>query len=190
MLLLKEPKTKTSVRKIYLPKTVAEMLIKAKEEQENLKELIGDEYTDYNLVFAFNNGRPIEARNITKAFEKLIEENDLPRVVFHSLRHSSISYKLKLTGGDIKAVQGDSGHAQVKMVTDVYSHVFEDDRVKNARLIEETFYSGRNGNTEAESVDVKEPVPEQPEETDAEKLLKLLQKPEMAALVKTLAGSL
>ena len=190
VLLLKEPKTKTSVRKIYLPKTVAEMLIKTKQEQDNLKELVGDEYTDYNLVFAFNNGRPIEARNITKAFEKLIEDNDLPRVVFHSLRHSSISYKLKLTGGDIKAVQGDSGHAQVKMVTDVYSHVFEDDRVKNARLIEETFYSGRNGSTEAEPVDVKEPVPEQLEETDAEKLLKLLQKPEMAALVKTLASSL
>ena len=76
------------------------------------------------------------------------------------------------------------------MVTDVYSHVFEDDRVKNTRLIEETFYSGRNGSTDEETVVKKEPVPEQAEETDAEKLLKLLQKPEMAALVKTLASSL
>lgn len=51
-LVLKEPKTKTSVRKIFLPKTVAEMLVKRYEEVENLKELFGDEYTDYNLVFA------------------------------------------------------------------------------------------------------------------------------------------
>ena len=36
--------------------------------------------------------------------------------------------KLKLTGGDIKAVQGDSGHAQSKMVTDLYFHIFDDDR--------------------------------------------------------------
>jgi len=41
----------------------------------------------------------------------LIADNDLPPVVFHSLRHSSITYKLKLNGGDIKAVQGDSGHS-------------------------------------------------------------------------------
>lgn len=59
-LVLKEPKTKTSVRKIFLPKTVAEMLVKHREEQDNLKELFGDEYTDYNLVFASSCGRPIE----------------------------------------------------------------------------------------------------------------------------------
>ena len=33
----------------------------------------------------------------------------------------SVTYKLKLNGGDIKAVQGDSGHAQADMVTEVYS---------------------------------------------------------------------
>lgn len=38
--------------------------------------------------------------------KRLIEKNNLPKVVFHSFRHSSITYKLKLNGGDIKAVQG------------------------------------------------------------------------------------
>ena len=193
-LVLKEPKTQSSVRKVFLPRSVAEMLVKTKQSQEELKTLIGDEYIDYNLVFAFNNGRPIESNNINKAFQKLIEENDLPKVVFHSLRHSSISYKLKLTGGDIKAVQGDSGHAQVKMVTDVYSHIFEDDRRNNAQLIEEKFYSGRKECTSKSPAPANAPetVKEEdgPTETDAEKLLKLLQNPEMAALVKTLAKSL
>ena len=32
----------------------------------------------------------------------------------------SVTYKLKLNKGDIKAVQGDSGHSQTDMVTDVY----------------------------------------------------------------------
>ena len=48
----------------------------------------------------------------------------------------SLSYKLKLNGGDIKSVQGDSGHAQVKMVTDVYSHILDDDRRNNAKISE------------------------------------------------------
>ena len=41
---------------------------------------------------------------------------------------------------DIKAVQGDSGHAQVNMVTDAYSHISDDDQRKNAELFEEAFY--------------------------------------------------
>lgn len=56
-------------------------------------------------------------------------------MVFHSLRHTSVTYKLKLSGGDIKAVQGDSGHAQADMVTEVYGHILDEDRKKNARLI-------------------------------------------------------
>ena len=55
--------------------------------------------------------------------------------MFHSLRHTSVTYKLKLNGGDIKAVQGDSGHSQINMVTDVYSHSIDDDRRKNAELL-------------------------------------------------------
>ena len=78
--------------------------------------------------------------NVVLRFGVSIKENDLPPVVFHSLRHSSITYKLKLNGGDIKSVQGDSGHAQVKMVTDVYSHILDEDRRLNAQRFEETFY--------------------------------------------------
>ncbi len=47
----------------------------------------------------------------------------------------SVTYKLKLSGGDIKAVQGDSGHAQADMVTEVYGHILDEDRKKNARLM-------------------------------------------------------
>lgn len=142
VLVLKEPKTEMSKRKVYLPRTVAKMLVERKKEQEKLKELFGDEYTDYGLVFAYHNGRPMESQNINRQFNKLIRDNGLPKVVFHSLRHSSITYKLKLNGGDMKSVQGDSGHSQLKMVADVYSHIIDEDRCMNAQRFEEAFYSG------------------------------------------------
>ena len=41
--------------------------------------------------------------------------NNLREVVFHSLRHSSATYKLKLSKGDIKATQGDTGHKSADM---------------------------------------------------------------------------
>lgn len=112
-------------------------------------------------------------------------------MVFHSLRHSSITYKLKLNGGDIKAVQGDSGHAQVKMVTDVYSHILDDDRRNNAMLFEDAFYSGAGKDpTKQEPESQPETAPAADVSADTATLLKLLQNPEMAALLKTLAKSL
>lgn len=187
VLVLKTPKTASSVRKIFLPKTVAQMLAKRKEEIENLKRLFGDEYTDYNLVFAHSNGRPMESQIINRALHKLIADNNLPKVVFHSLRHSSITYKLKLNGGDIKAVQGDSGHAQVKMVTDIYSHILDEDRKANAQRFEEEFYCKQKPK------ELKAPESqEEAQESSEEQILlhKLLSNPETAALLKTLAQSI
>lgn len=43
---------------------------------------------------------------IRDSLNKLIKQHDLPQIVFHSFRHMSVTYKLKLNGGDIKAVQG------------------------------------------------------------------------------------
>ena len=177
---LKTPKTESSIRKVFLPKTVAEMLTETRKKQLEVIEALGDEYKDFNLVIAGPLGMPVEGSRINDAFGRLIERNNLPKVVFHSLRHSSITYKLKLNGGDIKAVQGDSGHSQSKMVTDLYSHILDDDRRQNAQLFEEAFYSNRGAETPAPA----------PDAGDAAMLMKLLQNPEMATLIKTLAKSL
>ena len=127
---LKLPKMESSIRKVFLPKSVAEMLVEWKKGQDKIKETLGEEYMEYNLVMATTFGLPVGTSSIRKALNDLIKEHNLPPVVFHSLRHTSVTYKLKLNGGDIKAVQGDSGHSQINMVTDVYSHIIDDDRLK------------------------------------------------------------
>lgn len=133
---------------------------------------------------------PTEQTRITELFAELIEKNDLPKVVFHSLRHSSITYKLKLNGGDIKSVQGDSGHAQAQMVTDQYSHILDDDRRNNAALFEKAFYSGKGADSiEASKEAAKEAAP-LPSNVDPELVAKILANPEMAALLTSLAKSI
>lgn len=139
-LVLKKPKTQTSIRRIWLPTTVAEMLVAWKAQQDEMKEYLGGEHLDFGMVIAQPNGRPLEGQIISRAFNELIRANELPDVVFHSLRHSSTTYKLKLNHGDMKAVQGDTGHAQLKMVSDVYSHILDEDRRYNAAKFEEAFY--------------------------------------------------
>ena len=142
-LVLKSPKTESSVRKVYLPRTVALALREVKSTQDALKLLIGDEYADYGLVIAHEDGRPYEERQIAALLRKLIAENDLRPVVFHSLRHCSASLKLQIGGGNIKAVQGDTGHAQARMVTDLYAHTHNEDRRRLAQKVDEDFFQKR-----------------------------------------------
>lgn len=74
---LKKPKTDSSIRKLWLPKTLAYILREWKKHQYELKELLEEEYTDYNLVVALNNGRPCESRVLLKAFEALREKAEI-----------------------------------------------------------------------------------------------------------------
>lgn len=151
VLVLKTPKTESSVRKIYLPVTVIVALKEEKRRQEALKRDLGDEYQDFDLVVAQANGRPVEERFIAKEFAEFIEANGLKKAVFHSLRHSSTFLKLKYSGGDIKAVQGDTGHTQANMVTDVYSHIMNEDRKRLARKMDSEFFQPSEESRETEA---------------------------------------
>ena len=139
-LVLKTPKTETSNRTVWLPTTLAQLLVQYKKDQQELKEFLGSAYNDYNLVIALENGNPVESRIVRNRFTMLCEEHNFETVVFHSLRHLSTKYKLKMTHGDIKSVQGDTGHAEAEMVTDVYSEIVDEDRRLNAKKLDEEFY--------------------------------------------------
>ncbi len=183
-LVLKHPKTESSNRTIWLPKTLAYILRDWKAKQDKLKEFMGEEYTDYNLVLALETGRPCEDRVIGNQFARLKKSAGLPDVVFHSLRHSSTTYKLKLNHGDIKATQGDTGHAQASMVTEVYAHILDEERKINAQKFEMAFYASpdmRGVERELNSPKEAEPA------VDLQKLVAQLQEnPELAAQLKAL----
>lgn len=83
-----------------------------KDQQDVLKAALGPAYTDFNMVLAHEDGRPYEERQIADKLRRFHQKHNLPPVVFHSLRHCSTSVKLQISGGNIKAVQGDTGHAK------------------------------------------------------------------------------
>ena len=187
---LKSPKTDSSKRKVFIPKSVAQCLIDLKKNQEEIIEALGNEYQNYNLVMATTFGLPIGDSYLRTKMQDIIDELGLPDVVFHSLRHTSVTYKLKLCGGDIKAVQGDSGHAQADMVTEVYGHILDEDRRKNAELMENAFYNKENLNPQMKAQDEGNSTITVPDGVDAELLMKVLGNPEMAALLTSLAKTM
>ena len=102
------------------------------------------------------------------------------------MRHSSTTYKLKLNHGDLKATQGDTGHAEIDMITKVYAHILDEDRKINAQKFESAFYAV---NRDLRNV---QPPQEQPQAAtlDLAALIDQLQKsPELAqTLAALIAG--
>ena len=103
------------------------------------------------------------------------------------MRHSSTTYKLKLNHGDIKATQGDTGHAQASMVTEVYAHILDEERKINAQKFESAFYA----NPDLRSVrPPEEPKESAPTTLDLEALVEQLRKsPELANTLAALLAS-
>ncbi len=181
-LVLKDPKTASSVRTVFLPQTVTEALLDMQAQQNELKAALGQAYSDYNMVLAHEDGRPFEERQIADRLRSFIQKNHLPSVVFHSLRHCSTSVKLQISGGNIKAVQGDNGHAQARMVTDLYAHADTEDRRLLAQKVEQDFFQRRK----------KAAVPHEQDSdncNDTALALQLLQSnPDMAKLIIAALG--
>lgn len=139
--ILKEPKTHSSIRTVFTPWSVTNTLNLWKLKQKRYKKNYPHDFKDYDLVFALENGAPVSNQYVSTRFHALLSVCGLPRVTFHSLRHSSTSYKLTLSGGNIKAVQGDNGHAQPNMVLSVYAQVCDKDREVLCNKVEEDFCS-------------------------------------------------
>ncbi len=134
VMVLKQPKTRSSIRTVYLPEYVMDLLHDWKAQQQPCK------HAQPDLLFRRSNGWPFQEETLPQLLAKELLALGLPNVTFHSLRHSSISYKLMLTGGNIKAVQGDSGHAQAEMITERYGHVIDSSRKDSAQRFQDEFY--------------------------------------------------
>ena len=140
-LILKTPKTATSNRTIWLPATLAQELNSLKNSVASNLYLANQFTNKPNLVFINSQGQPIDIRVIENRFKNALINCNLPVVTFHSLRHSSITYKLMLSNGDIKSVQGDSGHSQIHTTMNIYAHILDEERKKNAQTFDNYFYT-------------------------------------------------
>ena len=146
-IILKEPKTEGSIRTIYFPQPVVQKLNNLKNIQERYKSELGsDGYMDYNLIICQANGRPFMTEHLNKRFKEILLEMNDPEIdpneiVYHSLRHTSATYKLRLSNGDLKAVQGDGGWSTSDMITKTYAHILDENRRILTQKMEDDFYT-------------------------------------------------
>jgi integrase len=77
-------------------------------------------YMDFVCVNAV--GTLITPDSVTSQFKKLLDENGLPHIKFHALRHSCISLLANNTAFSMKQIQDYAGHGDFLTTFNVYSH--------------------------------------------------------------------
>ena len=133
-----EPKTSAGRRRVALPASTVERLRRHGTKQKELWLAVGPDYVDRDLVFATVNGTPIHPNTLSRAYAKLIERAEVPRIRFHDLRHTSATLLLA-SGEHPKVVQERLGHASISETLDRYSHVSADMQQRAAARFDAMF---------------------------------------------------
>ena len=123
-LVITEPKSESSRRKIPIPKGMIAFLEKYKGKD-----------SDYIVS---GKEKPIEPRAMQYRFQKILKNVNLPSVHFHALRHIFASTCIKL-GFDVKALSELLGHSTVELTLNRYVHSSFEQKIKYMERLEVSF---------------------------------------------------
>ena len=114
--ILKSPKTESSIREVAIPDFIVSLLEEYKLWYEEQKSIV-----DSDRLFVQVDGKPITPSTISKWFEKFIKQIGLPVITFHGLRHTNATL-LIAQQVDVSTVSARLGHAQITTTYNFYVH--------------------------------------------------------------------
>lgn len=136
-IIVEEPKTKNSKRKIYFTELSKESLKALKKEQQALYKSLGKTWSEYNYVFInYKDGKEIYPDTLSKVFKKILKRYGLREITFHQLRHTNATLLIN-SNVDINTVSERLGHSNVATTLNVYTHVLDDTKKQVADKMNE-----------------------------------------------------
>lgn len=118
----KATKTHRSARPVSVPPQLLAALQAHRAAQDQQRRDVGDLWNDLDLVFAVDLGLPLTSGWVRKSFYRLLDENGIPRIPLHGLRHTMATLMLA-AGEHPKVVSERLGHSNPAFTLTVYSHV-------------------------------------------------------------------
>jgi integrase len=116
-------KTTAGARELPLLEVARDALV----EHEG-KQLLGNSVNEWGcerLIFITATGRPVEPRNISRSFERIVRKADLRPIRLHDLRHTTASL-LKKLGVSPRDAMVILGHSNISVTLGIYTHGDED----------------------------------------------------------------
>lgn len=118
-------KTALSRRTILLPEPLLVKLKAHRLDQAKTMMRLGTSYQRNDLVFASDEGTPLNSGNLTKRYyQKILKAAQLDHRTLYSLRHSCATLLLA-EGINIKVIQERLGHSDITLTLSTYSHVLD-----------------------------------------------------------------
>lgn len=130
------PKTANSIRTIDLPESIINIIKKYKEIQINKYSAQGKEFKDDSFLFTTSTCKVLDGSNLLKRWKRFLNNNNIEYKKWHSLRHSYASLLFQ-AGADIKTVQELLGHSDINTTSQIYVHVFPENKKKSVDLLNE-----------------------------------------------------
>ena len=120
-------KTRAGNRDLPIPSLAREALLIRGQQQAADREAFGRAWQDTGLVFTTRSGKPVEPRNLVRAFRAICDRHKIRVIRVHDLRHTTASLlkKLRVAPRDAQMILG---HAHVSTTMQVYTHVDEEAR--------------------------------------------------------------
>lgn len=122
----KGPKTQSSSRTLYMPGAVEDVLKREQEKRNSYRQALGGDYQDSGYVFAHEDGRPVRPNYASELFKKFIEDNGLPPITLHGLRHTFASVA-NSKGIPIYDIGKALGHSSTATTSEIYTHMLDRD---------------------------------------------------------------
>lgn len=124
-LILTEPKTDRSRRRVPLHAGVVTALKGWRTQQLQERLAAGDQWTDTKVVFATELGTMVDPRNLLRTVELAAAKAKIENVGAHTMRHSAAVAWLE-SGVHIKAAADLLGHSSISITGDLYGHTSDD----------------------------------------------------------------
>jgi len=116
-----DPK-QNSKRTIPMPLPLNSALRQVQKDQLRYRSIYLKDYKDNDLVFCNPDGSQQDGTALTKRFQRLLEQNGLPKMRFHSLRHT-FATMARGAGMNIEDIQDLLGHADISTTKNMYTHI-------------------------------------------------------------------
>ena len=138
MLTVTTPKTDTSIRTVPLIDKAVELLAEHKRKQERYMELVGDYYTDNDLIFSSSRGDYLDPGNFNRKLNKTVKKIGIAQISPHALRHSFATRGLEAEVS-LKAMQELLGHSSITVTGDIYTHILKEQKRKEISKLNDVF---------------------------------------------------